>query len=89
MVCNLNCAEMESISDIHDQLEEQLPLPEYYGRNLDALWDVLSTFCDELEINLENYSETPEDVQDYLEIMITLFDMLSEKRDNFSYNIID
>lgn len=27
---------------VHDQLAEQLRLPDYYGRNLDALYDLLT-----------------------------------------------
>ena len=28
---------------MHDIIEYSLPVPEYYGRNLDALYDVLTT----------------------------------------------
>ncbi|RXZ84880.1 barnase inhibitor [Paenibacillaceae bacterium] len=34
----MNC----SATELHDQLSEKLGLPDWYGRNLDALWDVLS-----------------------------------------------
>ncbi|MBQ2678756.1 MAG: barstar family protein [Firmicutes bacterium] len=88
MICYLDCSEMDSIGDIHNQLQAKLPLPDYYGRNLDALWDVLSTYCDDLEINLENYNDTPEDVRDYVAIMVTLFERLAEKRKNFTFNIL-
>ena len=27
---------------VHDELKKQLMLPDYYGRNLDALFDVLT-----------------------------------------------
>lgn len=30
-----------SAAAIHERLQERLGLPEWYGRNLDALWDVL------------------------------------------------
>ncbi len=33
---------ISSRDEFHDLLEKELPLPEYYGRNLDALADVLS-----------------------------------------------
>ena len=29
---------------VHDLLSEKLAFPEYYGRNLDALYDLLSTY---------------------------------------------
>jgi ribonuclease inhibitor len=32
---------IDSLDDIYDEVERQLTLP-YFGRNLDALWDVLT-----------------------------------------------
>jgi ribonuclease inhibitor len=34
---------VRSESDLHDVLERELDFGSYYGRNLDALWDRLST----------------------------------------------
>ena len=34
---------MTSRAAVHDELARALELPEYYGRNLDALWDLTST----------------------------------------------
>jgi len=39
----LNGRIIHSLDDFYDQLAPQLHLPDYFGRNLDALWDVLST----------------------------------------------
>ncbi len=33
---------IRSLDDVYDQLIQQLALPKQFGRNLDALWDVLS-----------------------------------------------
>ncbi len=30
----------------HEYLQEMLELPDYYGKNLDALYDCLTSFCD-------------------------------------------
>lgn len=30
----------------HEYLQEELELPEYYGKNLDALYDCLTSFSD-------------------------------------------
>ncbi|REK76710.1 barstar family protein [Paenibacillus paeoniae] len=35
----LKQSDAEQFSDVHDWLKERLSLPEFYGRNLDALWD--------------------------------------------------
>ena len=37
---------------VHDILTEKLNLPAYYGRNLDALYDVLSCNPEEVKITL-------------------------------------
>ncbi|MCK7468404.1 MAG: barstar family protein [Desulfosudis oleivorans] len=34
---------IRSLDDLYDQLASRLSLPAHFGRNLDALWDVLST----------------------------------------------
>ncbi len=34
---------VRSLDDLYDQLATQLTFPGDFGRNLDALWDVLST----------------------------------------------
>lgn len=39
---------------LHDALSAQLDLPEYYGRNLDALYDCLTEVA-ETEIQLRNW----------------------------------
>ena len=44
----------------HDYLMEALDLPDYYGKNLDALYDCLTEM--ECEIELINAGEVDEDI---------------------------
>lgn len=39
----LNGRTLRSLDGFYDELSRQLSLPEHFGRNLDALWDVLAT----------------------------------------------
>ena len=39
----LDGARMLEREEMHSYLKRKLDLPEYYGNNLDALWDCLST----------------------------------------------
>ncbi len=43
--------------DIHEIIAEVLPLPEYYGGNLDALHDVLTDIFEETQISFINTYE--------------------------------
>lgn len=38
----INGEQIRSMSDLHQTLKKELALPEYYGENLDALWDCLT-----------------------------------------------
>ncbi|HOF04512.1 MAG TPA: barstar family protein [Syntrophales bacterium] len=40
--CLLDGNDIHSLSDLYDRLSIGLGLPEHFGRNLDALWDLLS-----------------------------------------------
>ncbi len=41
----------------HDLLAEKLPLPGYYGRNLDALFDLLTDCAEDIEITIVHGDE--------------------------------
>ena len=51
----LDCTMMTGPDEIHDLFAKELDFPAYYGRNLDALYDVLST-CPPVELTLTNVS---------------------------------
>ncbi len=40
--CLLDGKNIHSLADLYDRLSSGLELPGHFGRNLDALWDVLS-----------------------------------------------
>ena len=42
MICELDGREMTTRETLHAHLAQQLLLPEWYGRNLDALYDALT-----------------------------------------------
>lgn len=41
-IVTLRSDEFASIEGLHQLLKDRLGLPEYYGKNLDALWDCLT-----------------------------------------------
>lgn len=53
-------------SELHDILAKELPLPEHYGHNLDALYDVLTETTETWNIIIYNTSAMEKENPDYL-----------------------
>ena len=49
----IDCTKLLDEASVHDTFSQALEFPAYYGRNLDALYDLLST-CPETELTLAN-----------------------------------
>jgi len=70
--------------ELHRYLKEQCKFPEYYGNNLDALYDVLTDREESLEIHIEYAEELKERLCGYGEAFLeTLEDAAAESR-NFT-----
>lgn len=72
--------ETYSPDGLHELMKEQLELPDFYGKNLDALYDVLSTWHGEITIRIKNYPCFMDRLGDYGQAFIsTLRDVQEEK----------
>ena len=58
---------MTTRENVHNQLQERLRLPVYYGKNLDALYDLLSVWKEPLEINVVHWGDMEEKLGLYAE----------------------
>lgn len=56
----LDGRELQSLEDVHDRFARALDLPEWYGRNLDALFDCLTDLGEPVMVRLL-HQETLED----------------------------
>lgn len=65
----------------HNYLKKKLSLPEYYGNNLDALWDCLSTNFSPRKIKIYNSDKIIENLGFYGKSIIKLFDEISREND--------
>ena len=52
-------------ADLYDLLEQELPLPDYFGRNLDALYDVLSEIPEDLREGFVPYVKPDTGTREY------------------------
>ena len=68
---------------VHDYLKEQLQFPEYYGKNLDALYDCL-TDLDDMEITI-----TPPDEDGAIyQRILRIFKSAENEGQAFTLNIL-
>ena len=55
--CTLYLADIKDKDALHGRLRGALMLPDYYGNNLDALYDCLTDPVEETEIVIRGYDE--------------------------------
>ncbi len=48
----LDCAGLENAQALHEALAEALQFPEWYGKNLDALYDCLAAIHEETQLTV-------------------------------------
>ena len=85
--CTIDGASMLTRADAHAQLALALELPEYYGANLDALWDCVSTY--DAELTLVHPAPMLEALKDYgCKLLQTLYEA-AEDNPKFSFRVED
>ena len=72
---------IKSLWTLHEYFKEVFNLPDYYGHNMDALWDCLDcSFEFPTTIVLKKNEKIPSEMNEATEIMLELFEDL--QRDN-------
>ena len=69
MTVLIDGADIETRDALHDSLQAQLALPEYYGRTLDALYDCLTDIRVDTELRLLHAQALEEQLGLYAGVM--------------------
>ena len=72
-IIRLEGRKMTNRKATHAYLKRELHLPEYYGNNLDALWDCLTTDFSGKMIILQNPQTVKNQLGDYGDSLVRLF----------------
>lgn len=73
----LSAAQWHSEKDVHDALAKALAFPDYYGRNLDALHDCL-TSLDDTQLVIEDCAAAGERIEKWPGFLAVFFDSALE-----------
>ena len=81
---DLDFSDCHTYDDIHDYIREKLELPEWYGANLDALWDSLSGIMyipADITIHYHPKKGEDRDVVNYMKRVIGIFKGVEKEYD--------
>ena len=86
--CTLNGLKIQSLDNLYNCLENRLSLPPHFGRNLDALWDVLSMDVEgPFEIVWTHSDDSRKSMGKDFRRVIKLLKELKKERDDFKLTI--
>ena len=82
----IDISELETPADLHEIIKLKLDLPEYYGRNLDALHDVLTSISS-LHLILCGSNDTYNSLKEYLPRLQRVLRVSADNNPNFTYEM--
>lgn len=68
--------------ELHELFRKRLSLPDYYGNNLDALYDVLSTYFTPVEITILNRERLCENIPFYGERFLQVLNIAAQENES-------
>jgi ribonuclease inhibitor len=76
--------EIKSPEDFHRKMKQSLELPDYYGENLDALWDCLTDLVDTpVKIIWSDFETSKKNLGEYADKIVHVFKLAENKVEDF------
>ena len=75
--------------DLHKKISEGLELPEWYGNNLDALWDMLTGFIEtpiSISVIFKPENQAAENLKENILKIIKTFKEAAEEDEEITFN---
>ena len=83
----INCELIETKLQLHEYIAKELNFPEYYGKNLDALFDNLTERSEETLIELINFEKLRKTFGIYADAFLDVLHDASEENKNIKFTL--
>lgn len=77
-ICSLDGEKITDREKLHDILAAELELPDWYGRNLDALYDCLTDIREDTEIRILQNGDLERNLGRYKQLLIKVLQNAAE-----------
>lgn len=84
-IVELDGSKMNSIQNTHMYLKESMELPEYYGENLDAMYDVMSDISENTFVFVLNSKQMRDSLGAYSVRMEQVWEDLEQSNKHLSF----
>ena len=78
----VNCKRVKDSADLYNLFEKKLRAPEYFGRNLDALHDILTEM--NITLELRSFGKLRETLGDYADSLESMLRATNEECDRLN-----
>jgi ribonuclease inhibitor len=75
--------------ELFSSLKAQIDSSEFYGNNLDALWEVLNSIKEAINIEIIHYADLRINLGEYVDSLIQLFVDLKTMNSEFKLTLLD
>lgn len=86
-IVTIDCSDIKTSEQLHQALAQTLKFPEYYGKNLDALFDCLTEYRQDRELIFQNWHALSYALKDYAEKTLYVFHEASEENPHLRVTI--
>jgi len=84
----INCTEINSRYQLHEKLAKLLDFPEWYGRNLDALYDLLTEIPTDVLITITHFSELENNLGHYAVLVKKVISDAAKENTKIHFDVI-
>ena len=85
----LDLTDCKSLLQLHNIIKETFNFPDYYGKNLDALWDCMRGYCREnTAIYIKGVGSLPKDFDEYMRKIFEIFEDVMDEVKHVTFEIL-